>query len=81
MLPVNSKSRLSAQDFLDKVNATSCLPDWMKAIFSVKGNDFRIAAKYTFPLKGAKPPGWFDIWYQAAFNAWGADEWELTTGP
>ncbi len=78
MLPVNSKSRLSAQDFLNKVKSSSCLQDWMKTIFSVNGNDFKIAETYKW--KGTKPPAWFDIWFQAATNVWHADEWELTTG-
>jgi hypothetical protein len=79
MLPVNAKSMLSAKDFVDAVSKTTCLAGWMKAIFSVKGQDLVIAKTYKFP-KSPKPPDWFGIWFAAALGAWEADEWELTTG-
>jgi hypothetical protein len=78
MLPVNAKSKLTATNFVDHITNSSCITDWMKAIFSTKGNDLKIADKYSW--KGSKPPGWFDAWFKAASAVWQADEWELTTG-
>jgi hypothetical protein len=78
MLPVNAQSKLNASNFVNNVNNSSCITDWMKGIFSTKGNDVKIADRYSW--KGSKPPAWFDSWFKAASAVWQADEWELTTG-
>jgi len=79
MLPVNPKSKLSAAQFLDLIKGTNCLPNWMRALFSVGAQNLKIAAKFTYP-NTSKPPAWFGTWYTAALTVTQGNDWELTTG-
>jgi hypothetical protein len=82
MLPVNPQSKLNAKAWVSALNAATCPPDWMKKLFTFNGNDFRIAAKYSFSKdpKVPKPPAWFAEWHAAASSVYMGSNWELTTG-
>jgi hypothetical protein len=79
MLPVSPKSQLRAKQFLDLINTTKCIAPWVRALFSIDGENLKIGTKYTYP-NTSKPPGWFGTWHNAALAVVQSNDWELTTG-
>jgi len=77
MLLVNSNSNLKTADaFVKKIKSATCVSTDIRSLFSANGNELRIEKNH----KGARPPGWFKHWHDAAVVACERDEWELTTG-